>query len=152
MAHPGHGGCTVQELCYRVYGGKRTLYFLLIPASDPDTTILFPVENADQNGIRNIITAEEAEDVMKTLFETEATWDSDHKKRKQTYEAVAKGSDLFAIAAMIKDLLVQETRAVLGSFEKDILLKVKKRLFSEIALAKGLDFDDTVRLACRTVV
>jgi hypothetical protein len=53
---------------------------------------------------------------------------------------------------MIKELILQEEKTVLGSFEKDILPIAKKRLFSEIALAKGLPFDDTVSMACKAML
>lgn len=147
LAHPGHGGCTVQELCHRTYGGERALYFVLTSVCDPYTKILIPVEKADQVGVRKIISSKEADQILAFLADEETSWDGDHKHRKQSYEATAKGTDLFALARMVKELLTQETKAVLGSFEKGILPKVQKRLFSEIALAKGMAFDDTIRMA-----
>ncbi|MDR2932602.1 MAG: hypothetical protein LBV27_05785 [Oscillospiraceae bacterium] len=151
LAHPGHGGCTVRELSHRTCEGKNILYFVLVPACEPQTTILLPVERIDQSGVRALITATEAEQIMDFMCETEAAWDCDHRNRKQSYEAVIKGPDLFALAKMIKELLVQETKTMLGSFEKGILPRAQKRLFSEIALAKGLCFDETVRLASRAI-
>lgn len=152
LAHPGHGGCTVQELCYRTYGGEKTLYFVLTSACDPYTKILVPVEKAEQAGLRRIISSREADQILAFLADEKTSWDGDHKHRKQSYEATAKGTDLFALARMIKELLIQETKVVLGSFEKGLLPRVQKRLFSEIALAKGMGFQDTMSLARRAML
>jgi len=146
VAHPGHGGCTIQEISHRNYNGEKTLYFILIPECDPQTTIMVPVENADQIGLREVISSKEADKILLFLASTEVSWDSDPKQRKQSYDAAMKGTDLLTLAKMIKELLVQEKQAALGNFEKDVLPKAQKRLFSEIALAKGVCFDDTVRM------
>ncbi len=127
------------------------MYFVLTPECDPSTTIMVPVDKADQIGIKDIISLEEANHILAFMGDGEASWDSNAKQRKQAYEAAAKSSDLFTLARMVKELLVQETKAVLGSFEKELLPKAQKRLFSEIALAKGLRFEDTVRMACHAI-
>lgn len=151
LAHPGHGGCTIQELSQRTYGGKESLYFVLVPSCEPQTTILLPVETIDKSGVRELISSMEAESIMDFMVEAEADWEGDHKRRKQSYEATVKGPDLFALAKMIKELLVQRTKTDLGNFEKEMLPRAQKRLFSEIALVKGLCFDDTVELACSAI-
>jgi len=108
---------------------------------------MIPVENADQVGLREIISSKEADKILLFLADAEVGWDSDPKKRKESYDAAMKGSDLLALAKMIKELLLQEKQAALGNFEKEALPRAQKRLFSEIALAKGECFDATVRAA-----
>ena len=125
---------------------------MLIPECDPHTRVMVPVKNATQVGLREVISSKEADNILLFLADTEAGWDSDHKQRKQSYEAAMKGSDLLALAKMIKDLLVQETHSSLGNFEKEVLPKAQRRLFSEIALAKGICFDDTVDMACHAIL
>lgn len=128
-------------------------YFVLIPECDPQTKLFIPVEKAEQVGLREIISPSEADKLLSFLSDSDAdvSWDSDNKQRKQAYEAASKSTDLYDLARMIKELLVQETKTVLGNFEKEILPRAQKRLFSEIALAKGMRFDDTVRMACHAV-
>ena len=152
IAHPGHGGCTIQEICYRNHNGEKTRYFILIPECDPNTKIMVPVENVDKIGLREVISSKEADQILLFLANTEVSWDSDHKQRKESYDAAMRGSDLLALAKMIKELLVQEKQASLGNFEKEALPRAQKRLFSEIALAKGVCFDETVRMACRSML
>ncbi|OJU16624.1 MAG: hypothetical protein BGN88_01250 [Clostridiales bacterium 43-6] len=153
LAHPGHGVCTVQEICTKSFGGQTILYFILIPESDPHTTVMVPVEKAEMIGIRDIITSETADQILSFLMRSEdkADWNSDSKSRKKTYETAMKGSDLFALAEMIRSLLVQESTVVLNNYDKAILPKAEKRLLSEIALAKGLCFDDTLSMVCHAI-
>jgi len=113
---------------------------------------MIPVENASQIGLRKIISSKEADKILFFLANTEVGWDNDHKNRKESYEAAMKSSDLLTLAKMIKELLVQEKQAALGNFEKEVLPKAQKRLFSEIALAKGVCFDDTVRMASHSML
>lgn len=128
------------------------LYFILIPESDPQITIMVPAQNANRIGLREIITSEKADQILSFLTESKAAdWDSDSKRRKKSYETALKSSDLFTLAKMIRELLAQEMTVVLNNFDKTILPKAEKRLFSEIALAKGLHFDDTLRMVCHAI-
>lgn len=118
---------------------------------DAKTTIMIPVDKVEQIGLRSIISLEVADNILAFLYDGKATWNSDAKNRKQSYAVAAKSPDLFMLARMIKELLVQQTKAVLSSFEKELLPKAQKRLFSEIALAKGLGFEDMVHMACLAI-
>jgi len=113
---------------------------------------MVPVKSADQVGLREVISSKEADKILLFLADIEVGWDSDHKQRKQSYEAAMKGSDLLALAKMIKELLTQEAHTTLGNFEKEVLPKAQMRLFSEIALAKGECFDETVRMAYHSIL
>lgn len=152
LAHPGHGGCTIQELCKREYGGQTALYFVLMPASDSSITILAPVKNAEKIGLREIITIEEADQILIFLTEAKVEWISDNKKRSQAYDATLKSGNLRSLARMIKELLLHESMAVLSNFDREILPKAQRLLFSEIALAKGIDFEHTLCLANHAIM
>lgn len=108
---------------------------------------MIPVQSIEQIGLRKIITDVQADQILLFLNDAEVDWDKDFRQRKQSYEATIKGNDLFEIARMVKELMAQEQKSVLGNFEKELLPRAKKRLFSEIALAKGLDFEETLQLA-----
>lgn len=118
---------------------------------DPNTTIMVPVDKMQEVGIRDIISLKEADHIMEFLQNEEVTWNSDAKQRKQAYEAAAKSSDLFLLARIVKEMLVQETKENLGNFEKEILPRVQKKLFSEMALAKGQSFEEMMHMACHAI-
>lgn len=119
----------------------------MVPETDPNTTILAPVDSADKIGLRKLISEEKADQILSYFSDVEVEWVSDHTKRKQAYEATLKTGSLNSIAKMIKELVVHESEATLNHCDKEILPKAQKRLFSEIALAKGIGFDSALDLA-----
>jgi Transcriptional regulators, similar to M. xanthus CarD len=147
VAHPGHGGCVVKEISEREFRGETKRYFVLVPKTEPNTTILAPVDNVERIGLRGIISEERADEILQYLLEAEVDWVSDHTKRRQTYEETLKNGDLELIAKMIKELKVHESHSKLNHSDKELLPKAQKRLFSEIALAKDIAFDLAVGLA-----
>jgi len=146
VAHPGHGGCTIQGICDRNFGGASRKYFILIPKTDPNTTILAPVENVEKIGLREIISEEKADQILSYITYAEVDWVSDHAKRRNAYEATLKDGNLKSIAKMIKELTVHGQEATLNHCDKEILPKAQKRLYSEIALAKGIEVDSVLVL------
>lgn len=151
VAHPGHGGCTVQAICNRVFGGEKRQYLVLVPETDPNTTILAPVENVGKIGLRDIITAEKADQILDYLSDATVEWVDDHTKRRQAYEATLKDGNLLSIAKMIKEITVHGAEAKLSHSDQELLPKAQKRLYSEIALAKGLEFDRVVTIAAQVI-
>ena len=151
MAHPGHGGCVIREICTRCIARETKEYFVLIPETDPQTTILAPLDNAEKIGLRAIISESEANKLIEYFSQLDVTWESDHNKRKQTYESALRSGDLKEIAKMIKELLVHEAETSLNHSDREILPKAQKRLFSEIALAKGINFESVIALAADAI-
>lgn len=152
LVHPGHGGCTIQRIEKREFGGNTALYFIMIPACDPHTTILVPVDNIDKIGLRDLISVKEADRILSCFSTQKAEWNCDGKKRQQTYEATMKNGVLEEIAKMINELLVHDKISALSNFEKGILPKAQKKLFSEIALVKDMDVNCVFNLVNHMVV
>ena len=151
VAHPGHGGCVIKEICTRCIARETKQYFLMIPETDPHTTILAPIDSIEKIGLRFIISENEANQLIEYFSELDVTWETDHNKRKQAYEVALRSSDLKAIAKMIKELLVHESETSLNHSDREILPKAQKRLFSEIALAKGVNFESAMELAVNAI-
>lgn len=147
VAHPGHGGCTIQEIREREFGGQKAEYFVLVPVTDPRITILAPVENVEKIGLRPVISSEEADRILDSFsLEEEVDWVDDHARRKQKYEETLRSGDLDAIAGMIKELMTRGVDNTLGSSDKQLLPQAQKRLFSEVSLAKEVDFSEIMEM------
>lgn len=121
---------------------------MLTPESDPKTTILIPVENATEFGLRAIISSAEADEIINYFADVTVTWDRNLLQRKKANLTAARGLDLMELAKLIKVLLVQRTTTALCISDKAMLLASQNRLFSEIAMAKGLQFTDVMQMAC----
>lgn len=146
VAHPGHGACTVKDIEKRAFGGETKEYYMLIPKTEPQTTILAPVDNAETIGIREIISCERANEIISYFSTVGTSWVNDHNKRRNAYEATLKDGNLDHIAKMIKELIVHESESTLNHSDKTMLPRAQKRLFSEIALAKGIGYENAIEL------
>lgn len=151
VAHPGHGGCTIQGICRRDIGGVEQQYFVLVPKTEPQTTILAPVGNTEKMRLRKIISAEKADQLLTYFSVAEVEWVSDQSKRRQVYETTLRDGTLSDLAKMIKELTVQETHTKLSNGDREILPKARKKLFSEIALAKGIEFERALDMAIQAM-
>jgi len=124
----------------------------MIPDGDPQTTILAPVDNVTKIGFRDLISVKEADRILSSFSIPKSERDDDSKKRRQAYEAIMKSGVLEDIAKMLNEMLVHNKESDLGDFEKEILPKAQKRLFSEIALVKGMDINSVSNLVNHMIV
>ena len=152
MVHPGHGGCTIQKIEKREFGGSSSLYFIMIPKGDPQTTILAPVDNVEKIGFRGLISVTEADRILSLFSTQKSDRNTDSKQRQQAYGETMKSGELEDMAKMIHELLVQNKMAVLSNFEKEILPKAQKKLFSEIALVKDMEIHSLISLVDHMIV
>ena len=152
MVHPGHGGCTIRQIERREFGGVTSQYFIMTSENDPHTTIMAPIDGIDKIGFRDLISMKEADEILSCFSASKSEWNSDSKKRRQDYEATMKGGVLGDIAKMVNELLVYDKISALNNFEKEILPRAQKKLFSEIALVKGIDIDDVTDLVNHMII
>ncbi|MGI6403422.1 MAG: CarD family transcriptional regulator [Oscillospiraceae bacterium] len=141
VVHPNHGGCVIKGICTREIGGKVKRFYVLVPKSDPNTTILDPVEGIHKIGLQDIISAEEADEILAYVADVEPCWIKENAKRKVEYAAILKEGSLNDVAKMIKELMLQAQRVSLNQSDRILLQNAKKKLFSVIALAKGMELE-----------
>ena len=136
----------------REFGGNTANYFVMTPTCDPQTTILAPVDGLAKIGLRNLISAKEADRILSLFSAQVAEWDSDSKKRQQAYQGTMKNGDLEDLARMINELLVYNKKSALSDFDKAMLPKAQKKLFSEIALVKGMEISCVTSLVDQMII
>lgn len=149
--HPSHGGCTVQGLCTREFRGEVRQYYVLLPTSEPNTTILDPVENIAKIGLCRMITPQQADDILAHASAAKPNWIRDNARRKNEYIAIIKEGSLLQLAGVIKDLMIQATNVSLNQSDRILLRNAQKKLLSVIALAKEIDLEQAVDLMSQAV-
>ena len=126
--HPNHGGCVIKGVSTREIGGKTRRYYVLVPKSDPNTTILDPVEGIQKIGLQSMISAEQADAILAYAADVE-------------YAAILKEGNFNDVARMIKELMLQAEQVSLNQSDRILLQNAQKKLFSVIALAKGINLE-----------
>lgn len=117
---------------------------MLVPQSEPNTTILDPVENVQKIGLRAIISSEQADQILAYATDAKVGWTKENAKRKTEYAAILKEGSFNAIAKMIKELMVQSRQVSLNQSDRILLQNAQKKLLSVIALAKDIDLDQAM--------
>ncbi len=148
VMHPSHGGCVIEGVCEREVRGESRRYYVLVPKSEPETTILDPVEGARDIGIAAMITPEEADGILRDAATAETGWIHDTQQRKAIYTGILKSQCLLSLACMVKCLMLQNARVSLNQSDRVMLQNAQKRLLSVIALAKGIELEQAKEMVC----
>lgn len=146
VAHPIHGGCVVQGICDRQFKGETKQYYILIPQSEPNTTILDPVENVQRIGLHSIMSPDQADQLFTFAVQAETQWINENAHRREYYAETIKHGQPMDLVRLIKTLQLHAVQTGLNLHDKTALRNAQKKLLSEIALAKGIPFDLAVEM------
>jgi RNA polymerase-interacting CarD/CdnL/TRCF family regulator len=104
------------------------------------------------SSLREVISSTQADQIISHTTSAPTDWVSDNAKRRQAYTEIFKTGSLTSIATMIKELVVRGAETGLNQYDKDLLPKAQKKLLSEIALAKGIEFEGAINMMNRAIL
>ena len=141
ISYPMHGAGIIEavETC-EVQGQDREYYVLKLPMGS--LKVMIPVDNADNIGLRDIISAREAREVVAVLREKpDRAVGSWNKRFHANLERMKKG-DLKDVAAVARNLMLQDKQRKVSSGERRVLDLAKQILVSELVYALNLTPED----------
>ena len=137
VVYPSQGVGIVREVFEKTFKDKATLYYkIYIEASD--MVVMVPVDNAENLGIRQIVTAEEAEEALKLLSDDFEPITSDWKLRYQMNLDLLKKGTVKDIATIVRTLYTRSKVKELPILERKLYDSAKKLLIDEISIALGM--------------
>jgi CarD family transcriptional regulator len=142
VVYPHHGAGTVLRKELRAVLGQEREY-LTIKISHSDMIVNVPTENADRVGLRKIIDEEMVERVIGVLHGGGTTMPKNWNRRFKYNRDKMKTGDIFELAEVVRNLSLREQEKGLSTGEKQMFVKAKKILASELMYAKELDEDET---------
>ena len=141
VVYPHHGAGTVVKREIRdVLGQKRE--YLTIQILHNDMTVNVPSENAEKVGLRRVIDEEMVEKVLKALTGTGTTMPKNWNRRFKHNRDKMKTGDIFELAEVVRNLSLRDHEKGLSTGEKQMFVKAKKILASELMYAKQMDEDE----------
>lgn len=146
VVHSMEGVCEVRDVVEMKKGREMVPYHQLCSWPDKRTTVYVPVNQ--ENGrvrLRALLSRDEVRDICLELQESEVEWVSDIGKRQEQMLEILREGDPGRMARMTKMLMLKDLEKPLGSRDKSTLLTAQKVLFSEIAMATGMDFQSVQR-------
>jgi CarD family transcriptional regulator len=141
VVYPHHGaGTVVKRETRRILGQERE--YLTIKILHNDMTVNVPSENADRVGLRKVIDEEMVTRVVEVLHGSGTKMPKNWNRRFKYNRDKMKTGDIFELAEVVRNLSLRDHEKGLSTGEKQMFVKAKKILASELMYAKGLDEDE----------
>ena len=142
VVYPHHGAGTVIRKELRTALGQEREY-LTIQIAHSDMIVNVPTENAERVGLRKIIDEEMVERVIQVLHGRGTTMPKNWNRRFKYNRDKMKTGDIFELAEVVRNLSLREQEKGLSTGEKQMFVKAKKILASELMYAKYMDEEET---------
>ena len=141
VVYPHHGaGTVVKKETREVLGEKRE--YLTIKILHNDMTVNVPADNADRVGLRKVIDEQMVSKVLKALTGSGTTMPKNWNRRFKHNRDKMKTGDIFELAEVVRNLSLRDHEKGLSTGEKQMFVKAKKILASELMYAKEMDEDE----------
>jgi CarD family transcriptional regulator len=145
--YPTQGVGIIEAIEAKEFAGEKHEFYIL-RIVDSDMTIMIPVNNALQVGMRNLIDKDRVSAVYDILEEKQddngsaiASW----SRRQREYNEKIKSGDLFEVAEVLRELYLIKEGKDLSYGEKKVLDLARKLLVKEVALAEGAEEEQVVK-------
>jgi len=141
VVYPHHGaGVVVKKETRTVLGEERE--YLTIQILHNDMTVNVPSENAERVGLRKVIDEDLVVRVLEVLHGDGTKMPKNWNRRFKYNRDKMKTGDIFELAEVVRNLSLRDQEKGLSTGEKQMFVKAKKILASELMYAKGMDEDE----------
>jgi CarD family transcriptional regulator len=141
VVYPHHGaGTVVKKESREVLGQKRE--YLTIKILHNDMTVQVPAENAEKVGLRKVIDQQMVNVVVKALTGNGTQMPKNWNRRFKHNRDKMKTGDILELAEVVRNLALRDHEKGLSTGEKQMFVKAKKILASELMYAKNMDEEE----------
>ena len=141
VVYPHHGAGTVVSKETRIVLGSEREY-LTIRILHNEMTVNVPSENAEKVGLRWVIDNEMVDVVVKVLSGGSTEMPKNWNRRFKHNRDKMKTGDIFELAEVVRNLSLRDHEKGLSTGEKQMFVKAKKILASELMYAKDMNEEE----------
>ena len=141
VVYPHHGAGTVVKREQREILVQKREY-LTIKILHNDMTVNVPSENAEKVGLRKVIAEDMISVVVKALTGGSTDMPKNWNRRFKHNRDKMKTGDILELAEVVRNLSLRDSEKGLSTGEKQMFVKAKKILASELMYAKDMDEDE----------
>jgi CarD family transcriptional regulator, regulator of rRNA transcription len=141
VVYPHHGAGTVVTKEKRIVLGEEREY-LTIKILHNDMTVNVPCENAEKVGLRWVIDEQMVEVVVGALTGVSTEMPKNWNRRFKHNRDKMKTGDILELAEVVRNLALRDHDKGLSTGEKQMYVKAKKILASELMYAKAMSEDE----------
>jgi len=137
VVYPHHGaGQVVKKEVKTVLGQERE--YLTIQILHNDMVVNVPTENAERVGLRRVIDIIVVDEVLEVLHGDGTKMPKNWNRRFKHNRDKMKTGDVFELAEVVRNLSLRDQEKGLSTGEKQMFVKAKKILASELMYARGM--------------
>lgn len=141
VVYPLHGAGVIEAIEEREVSDIVHRYYVMrIPLGD--MKVLIPVEGADKIGVRNLISADEADKVLDEFKNIECDAGLNWNKRFRENMVKIKSGNIYEVALVVKSLMLRDKQKGLSTGERKMLANAKQILISEIVISKNTTYEE----------
>ncbi len=141
VVYPMHGVGTIDAIEKKVVLGKRNEFYI-ITIQNNGMNVMIPVDQADNVGLRSIISKREVKKVMHLVKKEDVVSEDDWKLRYQNNIDKVKSGSIYEVAEVARDLYRRGREKELSIMERKLYENAYQLLIHEIALAKKIDVEE----------
>lgn len=135
IVYPMHGAGVIESIEERVVLGKRQSYYVMRMTLSGEMTVMIPMENCDEIGVRFVIDKTEGKKVLeqfrKAPISEIANWNKRHRENMQKI----KTGDIYQVLDVVKELMYRDKSKGLSTSERKMLNNAKQIMISELVLS-----------------
>src|SRR5689334_21045718 len=140
VVYPHHGaGKVLKKERRKMFGEERE--YLTIKILHNDMTVMVPCENAALAGLRRVIDEETVQKVLAVLQDDVSEMPKNWNRRFKHNRDKIKTGDIYELAEVVRNLAIRELDKGLSTGEKQMFVRAKKILASELMYALDKDED-----------
>ncbi len=144
IVYPMHGAGTIDAIEEKnILGETQAYYIIKMPG---EVKVMVPTAKAEEIGVRNIISKENAGKVLEILEENETEMSNNWNKRYRDNMEKMKSGDIYEVADVVRNLAFKQKEKGLSTGEKKMLNNAKQILVSELVLAEHASQEDVENL------
>jgi CarD family transcriptional regulator len=150
VVHPTHGAGQVTGIEKQDLLEQYQRYYVIDLAVD-GRTLMIPVSNAEEIGLRSVSREAVLSKVWRTLSRTGEVLSDDYKKRQERIQEKLRTGDVIKVAEVIRDLSTLKREDHLTSFDTKLLERAQQFLASEVALVEEVQVSEAERMIYETL-
>jgi CarD family transcriptional regulator len=141
LVYPMHGVGIIEAIEKKEVLGQK-LEFYIMTIVNNGMKVMIPVKNADQVGLRPIISKNEVKKVLTIISQGETEREDDWKLRYQNNIDKIKSGSIYEVSKVARDLYRRGREKELSIMERKLYENAYNLLIHEIALAKSIDIEE----------
>jgi CarD family transcriptional regulator len=144
VVYPHHGAAVVEAReSIQVAGSPRE--YLVLRFTHGDLTLKVPADNTDEVGLRDVIDADEVEEVYEVLRQRDVRMPTNWSRRYKNHVEKLKSGDVYQVAEVVRNLALRDRDRGVSAGEKKMLADARRILASELAFACDIDHAEAER-------